>query len=117
MNLLEETIEAIKDCHKTTDDVMWVGSKDGKYAMNWEDFEKIADVDYYDGFGTQAIAKDLVVVFHDDSYLYRHGYDGAECWELASTPQRQLGAKSFTRVKGEDGSETLDELNNPEEEW
>lgn len=116
MNLLKETIEAIKDCHKTTDDVMWVGSKDGKYAIDWRNFERIADVDYDDGYGGQEIAKDLVIVFFGDSYLDRREYDGAEWWEFNEVPQMRPDAEIFSKLKGEYSWKTLDELNNPDEE-
>lgn len=115
MNLLKETIEAISSCGKTTDDVMWVGSKDGKYAIDWRDFERIADIDYDDGYGSQEIAKDLVVVFFGDCYLDRREYDGAEWWEFNEAPQMRPDAEIFSKLKGECGWETLDELNNPEE--
>lgn len=48
-NLLEETLEKIADYSKTIEDVSWVGSDSGEYAISWEEFRQIADVNYDDG--------------------------------------------------------------------
>jgi hypothetical protein len=32
-NLLKETLQYIKNCGKTTNDILWVGSADGNYAI------------------------------------------------------------------------------------
>jgi hypothetical protein len=41
-NLLKETLQYIKNCGKATNDILWVGSADGNYAISWNEFEKIA---------------------------------------------------------------------------
>lgn len=110
-NFLEETIDKITSCDKTIEDVDWVGSDDGKYVISWNEFAKIANIDYYSGFGLQYIAMDLVVVFNDGSYLYREEYDGSEGWSYAKTPRRQYGAKTFEYVRSEDGYETVEIIN------
>lgn len=110
-NFLEETIDKITSCDKTIEDVDWVGSDDGKYVISWNEFAKIANIDYYSGFGLQYIAMDLVVVFNDGSYLYRGEYDGSEGWSYAETPRRQYGAKTFEYVRSEDGYETVEIIN------
>jgi len=77
VNLLEETLEKLKECGFRESDVSWVGSKDGEYAISWEEFKKIADIEYDNGYGTPEIAIDLVVV-GKDWWLERHEYDGSE---------------------------------------
>jgi len=91
MNLLKETIKALELDGKTQKDVRWVGSKDGKYAIGWEEFEKIAkDVEYYCGYGAPEIAEDLVVV-GDGWWLERAEYDGSEWWEFKTIPKIKEG--------------------------
>ena len=110
VNLLEETIEVLKSKGKDEKDVMWVGSRDGKYAISWEEFKKIADIEYDCKFGAQEIAEDLVVV-GKDWWLERHEYDGSEWWEFKTLPRKQRNPKKFTKVKARIGWESLDEIN------
>lgn len=108
MNLLEETIEALKINGKSPDYVVWVGSRDGSLAMSWEDFALIAkETDYDSGFGGQEIAKDLIVV-GASWWLERHEYDGSEWWEFKSLPTKSQLARPFRHVMGGSWS-SLDE--------
>ena len=81
-NLLEETMMVMNKYGYKPEHVDWVGSRDGMYAISWEEFEKIASIVNYDDsrIGSQEIAKDLVIVFHDNSWLERREYDGYELW-------------------------------------
>ena len=79
MNLLEETILCLNNNGKVTSDVLWVGNYELK--TNWENFSKIADVEYNEGFGSQEVATDLLIV-GKDWWLERHEYDGSERWEF-----------------------------------
>ena len=81
MNLLDETKGAISQSGHSTDDVRFVGSRDGKLGIPWSQAEKVLDIDYDDGYGGQEIAADLVVVFTDGGFLRREEYDGSEWWE------------------------------------
>lgn len=96
-NLLTETIDALKEAGKTSTMVRWVGSRDGEYAISWKEFAKIADAEYYEGYGSQEIPYDLVVV-GSGWWLERHEYDGSEWWEFKSTPKRQEPFLPFTKV-------------------
>lgn len=98
MNLLAETLEAIREAGRSTDDVLWVGSSDGNYAIGWDCFAAIANVDYDDGFGAQEVASDLVVVFGDRTWLNRDEYDGSEQWILNKPPELPADAKPFDVV-------------------
>lgn len=102
-NLLEETLQYIKEnCgKKTTNDVVWVGSVDGNYAITWNEFEKIASVTQYGQTGIPPeIATDIVVVFNDESWLARNVISeiGIEEWQLNSIPEKQPHAKPFSRI-------------------
>jgi hypothetical protein len=90
-NLLKETLQYIKNCGKTTNDILWVGSADGNYAISWNEFEKIADSTEYGRSGiTPEIAADLVVVFNDEMWLSRKIISEipTEEWQLNSTPEK-----------------------------
>lgn len=103
-NLLQETIECLKEHGKTFDDVIWVGSRDGEFSIPPAEFIRISDIEYDSGFGAQEIADDLVIV-GVDFWLERHEYDGSEWWEFKTVPQRKLGFKPFSNIGG--GSDDL----------
>ena len=77
MNLLGETKSAISRSGHSTDDVRFVGSRDEKLGIPWSQAEKVLDIDYDDGYGSQEIAADLVVVFTDGGFRRREEYDGS----------------------------------------
>ena len=86
MNLLDETLEVLKDHDKTPADVKWCGSEEWGW-FTWEDFKKLADIIYDNGFGAQKIATDLLIV-GDDWWLERGEYDGAEYWQYKTLPKK-----------------------------
>ena len=103
-NLYTETIEKFKDINKTEKDVKWIGTKDGKFAINWNKFSKISNICYDGGFGKQNIPYDLVIVFKDKTYLRRETYDGSEWWEYIIFPVKMKNAKSFKLNNPDDSS-------------
>lgn len=68
MNLLDETKGAISQSEHSTDDVRFVGSRDEKLGIPWSQAEKVLDIDYDNGYGSQEIAADLVVAFTDINF-------------------------------------------------
>lgn len=84
MNLLQETLEDIKDSGHTLQDVIFIGSEESGHSCTWEEFEKLADRDYYAGHGAQEVATDLIIVFSDGAKMWRGEYDGAEWWCYSS---------------------------------
>lgn len=80
MNLLDETKGAISQSEHSTDDVRFVGSRDEKLGIPWSQAEKVLDIDYDDGYGSQEIAADLVVAFTDGGFLRREEYDGSRSY-------------------------------------
>lgn len=118
-NFLDETRTAIHESNRKTSDVLFIGSADGKYRVSWDQFKKIADFEYDDGFGSQKIAKDLIVCFKDGNFLERWEYDGSEGWTVLEKKNfSELDDyEEFTTVIGEDDDarwwwRTLYELNN-----
>jgi hypothetical protein len=110
LTLLEETIDILKTNKRKVTDIKWVGSSDGKFAISWNKFIEIANFKYNNGYGSEEIIKDLVVV-GKDFWLERHEYDGSEWWEYKSIPIRTKNAKKFTKVRTEQYESTIEELN------
>lgn len=103
-NLYEETLRSIDKSNHTTDNVSWVGTADGEYAISWEEYRQISDITYDSGFGGTNIPRDLVVVFSDKNWLERREYDGAEWWEYVSIPQQSSSPNKFTLTTDEEES-------------
>ncbi len=97
MNLLTETIEALKENGQTPEQVMWCGTDD--FWFTWEEFVALANKEYDDGFGAPEVDFNLLVV-GKDWWLERHEYDGSEWWEYKQTPvkpgQRDVPKNIFT---------------------
>ena len=100
-NLLEETLEVLSR-HGYTDpfeQVIWVGSDNGHYAMNWGSFSRIAkDVNYDSDFGLAEIYTELVIIMNDGSWFSRGEYDGKEWWDYNTCPKRRLDSIPFKLV-------------------
>lgn len=79
MNLLKETIRVLKDNNKKPTDVLWVGCSE--FKSSWKNFEEIADIEYDNGYGSQEVAKDLIIM-GINFWMERHEYDGSEWWEF-----------------------------------
>ena len=84
MNFLEETKRAIEESGHKPVDIVFIGSEDSGHACSWQQFEALADAEYYNGFGASAVATDLIVVFSDGQKMWRGEYDGSEWWEYSS---------------------------------
>ena len=97
-NLLNETIEDLKQNGKTTQDIKWIGSDDGLWIIPMEEFENVFNIEYDSGYGSQEIASDLVVV-GEDWWMERHEYDGSESWHVKSVPTLSETPKKITIIK------------------
>ena len=85
-NLLEETLEVLRENGKSPTDVRWVGCK--YFWFTWEEFEELArDADYNCDYGSAEVAEDLMIV-GDDWWLERCEYDGNEWWEFRQPPKK-----------------------------
>ena len=113
MNLLDETKSAISRSEHSTDDVRFVGSRDEKLGIPWSQAEKVLDIDYDDGYGSQEIAADLVVAFTDGGFLRREEYDGSEWWEYEPPFRGPETQKPFGRVKRTYPAYSLEDINYP----
>ena len=97
------------------DDVRFVGSRDERLGIPWSQAEKVLDIDYDDGYGSQEIAADLVVAFTDGGFLRREEYDGSEWWEYEPPFRVPETQKPFGRVKRTYPAYSLEDLNYPME--
>lgn len=95
MNLLQETIEKLKEHNKTWDDVLWIGGSE--FSISIEDFKELANREYDNGYGSPKVAQDLKIV-GKDWWLERGDYDGSEWWDYKIYPAKPLEQKSVQRV-------------------
>ena len=100
MNLLTETLDAMKEVGKTPDDVMYV--KMTKHTGFWTDlddsypneilvdfdvFKELANRYYNNGYGSSYVNQSTAILFKDNSVMYRWEYDGAEGWTYIELPR------------------------------
>jgi hypothetical protein len=99
-NLYLETMESLARNNRCPNDVLWVDSRDGRYALGWSTFAELAsNVEYDSGFGAQEVATDLVVVGRG-WWLDRREYDGSECWAFNTAPTPNPDALPFVKMHG-----------------
>lgn len=79
-NLLVETIEAMLEVGKTAEDIVFIGSVESGHSCEWAEYEKLANVEYDNGYGREEVAVDLEIIFNDGGRLKRGNYDGSEWW-------------------------------------
>lgn len=84
-NLLKETKRILEQHSKTFDDIIFVGDKSDHSKITVKEFLEHANFEYDDGFGSEEINTDLILV-GKDFWLERHEYDGSEWWEYKSMP-------------------------------
>ena len=83
VNLLKETKAILKEYGKTIKDIVAVQGAD--FGIRVDDFIRLADTEYDNGYGSQKVAEDLVVI-GNEFWLERHEYDGSEWWECKECP-------------------------------
>lgn len=84
MNLLNETKEKMKECGYQPSDILFIGSRESGHSCTWDEFVRMADREYDDGFGRHEVAIDLEIIFNDGGVMMRREYDGSEWWECIS---------------------------------
>lgn len=86
MNLYHETVECLAEHNKSLDDIVFVAGNG--HEITRDNFVEIAKAyDYYDGYGTNEVPMDLIIV-GIDWWIERHEYDGSEWWEYKALPAR-----------------------------
>lgn len=97
VNLLQETIHELEAHGKTLDDVQVICGN--KFQITKEEFLRLADIEYDNGFGGAEIAGDLTLV-GEDFWLERREYDGSEWWEYKTMPTTDLPVKKAYTLFG-----------------
>lgn len=100
MNLLTETLDDMKEVGKTPDDVLYV--KMTKYTGFWKEldynypneilvdfdvFKELANREYDSGYGSNEVNWSTIILFKDNSVMYRWEYDGSEGWKYIELPR------------------------------
>ena len=114
MNLLSETIDAIKDSGHTPEDIYFIRSRESGHSCTWEEYKKLADIEYDNGYGSQKVASDLIIVFSDGNYMWRVEDCGREGWDFTTPFLPEDQQKPISRLvvsKEEDGYKTLEKIN------
>ena len=113
INFLAETLEILKRNDKSPEDVRWIGSEGGDYAISWAEFSKLADFEYDSQSGPVEIADNLIVVGEGwwlNRFIDRAVYDDVggeyqEEWTFHQYnptpffPEKRDNAKSFTKLR------------------
>ena len=87
INFLQETLDFLQFHGKTTADVEFVS--DGTDSINFEEFAKMANFNYDNGYGLQVISAGVVIV-GDNWWAERAEYDGSEWWAFKTRPKKIL---------------------------
>jgi len=118
MNLLEETLSAIKSSGHEPSDIMFIGSEVSGHSCTWEEFKQLADQEYQDGVDTRTVARDLTIVFFDGQRIRRDKFDGidkTDWWEYFKPFRMPEELKSIrTLFSSAEYSETLSEIHGKE---
>ena len=91
-NLLKETLEILRDNEKSEKDVISVigfayeAGVPHKIKFSFDDFKKLSDFSYDNGFGSATIRMDLKIL-GENWWLERAEYDGSEWWEFKTAPK------------------------------
>ena len=87
VNFLKDTLNKMEENGVSPDDVLYVFNSFG--YCSWEEFEKLANFDYNNGYGLVVIDLNLIVR-GSDWWLERGEYDGSEWWKFCTTPSRSM---------------------------
>ena len=80
IDLLTETLQEIDDNDLSVNDIVYIGTRDGKYSCSLEEFKVLADFESYDnGYGGAEGNPALIIVFKGGEELHR---EGSELWDL-----------------------------------
>ena len=90
VNFLKDTLNKMEENGVSPDDVLYVFNSFG--YCSWEEFEKLANFDYNNGYGLVAIDLNLIVR-GSDWWLERAEYDGSEWWEYKTLPMLMPNTK------------------------
>lgn len=77
---LEETLNAIHAHDLTSADIIYIGSRDFKYACTWDEFKLLADHEYRKDCEYDEVTLDLIIIFYDGRGLWREMFSDGSHW-------------------------------------
>jgi len=96
-NLLQETVAALHENGKTTQNVLQVQLRDK--ACSWNSFAEMASVfNYNASYGIAYVNLDLIVI-GKGWWLERGEYDGSEWWIFRTTPSLLASGTPLTSLE------------------
>lgn len=108
-NFKQETLEELSEHGLRWEDVEFVQT-DKIRVKDKNKFLEQMDFDYDDGFGSQEIPSELVIV-GKDWWLERHEYDGSEWWEFKRLPIKLKEENDVFFIRNNFGEYELRKLN------
>lgn len=117
INFLTETLSFMKEFQLRAVDIKFIGSGgQSGHSMSFEEFLKAADALYDNENQFRGVAGDLVIVFNDDTVMYRHYREGYQGWGVRQKVKTIATKKITTLVADDskypvDGYPTLGQLN------
>lgn len=115
INFLTETKDFVTMTMHSGLDITFIGSKDGEYGCTWQEFESLANFDYEPGYGRQQVAKDLVILFSDKTFMSRSEHAGKESWVfntpiIATEEPKKIVSLFITEEDSDNLRESIQEL-------
>ena len=95
-NFREETLQVLYKHGLEWNDVLWAGTEN--YTVPLDVLYKTMDFIYDNGYGSQEIAHDLIIV-GANWWLERHEYDGSEWWEFKEYPAKPMVERYTENLK------------------
>jgi len=80
MNFLTETLRAIRQSDHKPSDIAYIGDNKQEYSTTFHSFALLANYEYAPARPPQTVAHDLVIVFTDNTKLYRQYRNDTEWW-------------------------------------
>lgn len=109
INFLEETTAILEQHNKSWSDVCFIRTEEVQ-VKDIEKFKKSMDFEYDNGFGSEKIPMDLILV-GNNWWIERHEYDGSEWWEYKSLPSKLSKVEDvFLMPTGFDSYELVKEV-------
>jgi len=113
-NLLQETVEAVLTSNHSSKDIVFIGSVVSWHSCTWEEFQILANQEYFAGSCAGYVAIDLIIVFSDKTHLEREQSSVGECWHYVEQLILPANRESITNLFADPhgfGDEALASLN------
>lgn len=97
-NLRQEILDTLTLFNYTVDDIAWIGTDDGKFVSNWDNFEELAASIHYDDSDWNVTINESLVIFMKGNSWFERKYDGIQEWFThQKTPKKRATTKPITK--------------------